>query len=52
MTMRFSLPPQYVTTYMSGAQNSNSRSQLGTVDSGALMRNGFVTYPYAKNTTR
>lgn len=42
----FSLCPTQVTTYKSGAQNSNSLSQLGTVDSGALMRKGPVAWPY------
>ena len=45
MTARLSLSPTYVTTYMSGAQNSNSRSQLMMVDSGALMRNGPRLWP-------
>lgn len=40
ITALFSLSPIYVTTYKSGAQNSNSRSQLTIVDKGALIRKG------------
>ena len=43
MTIRLSFNPTYVKTYSSGAQNSNSLSQLGTVVNGALMRKGFCT---------
>ena len=40
MTALLSLGPPYVTTYMSGAQNSNSRSQFTKVDRGADIKNG------------
>lgn len=45
MTDRQSLSPMYVTTYRSGAQNSNSLSQLMIVDRGALTRNGPLEWP-------
>ena len=45
MTARLSLSPTYVMTYKSGAQNSNSLSQLMMVDSGALTRNGPLQWP-------
>lgn len=37
--------PTYVTTYISGAQKANSRSQLATVDSGAVTMNGPMQCP-------
>ena len=45
ITALFSLSPVYVTTYKSGAQNSNSLSQLMMVDRGALIRNGPLVCP-------
>lgn len=42
------LSPAYVTTYISGAQNSNSLSQLIIVDKGALIKNGPGEWPWEK----
>ena len=49
ITCLFSRCPEYVTTYISGAQNSNSRSQFTIVDNGTQIKKGPSHLPSFHN---